>query len=286
MGVLRAALVTIYKKTGMEVPMRILRGLMVAAAMVCGTGAAHAQTATPQQIQGMIAAGQEQAALSALHAALQAHPDSGVAWYLTAEAQDAAGHEATARTALAKAEQFAPGLPFAQPGDVAQLQAHLNATATGAAPAAHGGSGASPVVFIIGAVVVFLLFRMLFRRRRVMGYQPGYGEAYPGRPGAPMPYGPGGVMPYGPGGGSGVGGSLMSGLAAGAGFAVGERVVDDIIGGGMGDRGIVDQPVPGIDPGQVPSWDDGLNGAPGWDNGGGTDDNLDNGGGFDPNNNW
>jgi len=77
--------------------------------------AAWAQTDTPRQIQALIADGDTGTALNQLHAILQAHPDSGPAWYLEAEAQDAAGNEAAARSALQHAEQIAPNLPFADP---------------------------------------------------------------------------------------------------------------------------------------------------------------------------
>jgi hypothetical protein len=225
---------------------------------------ADAQTnATPQQLQAMIASGQEQAALADLQAVLQAHPDSGVAWYLSAEAQDAAGNEQAARTALANAEHYAPGLPFAQPNEVAALQAHLNGTVV------HTGHGISPILVIVGMVVLFLVLRMLFRRRYVapMGYQGGYG-----------PVGPGGPFPYGgQGPGMGIGGSLLGGLAAGAGFAAGERIIDGMMGG----NNVID-PAFGSDTGPVADRDDGLTGSPDWDAG----DQNSNNDGFDPGNSW
>ncbi len=244
--------------------MKNMRILLLAALVFVWHGAARAQTAqTPDQIQALITSGQEQAALSALHAAVQAHPKSGVAWYLTAEAQDAAGNEAAAQAALTKAEQFAPGLPFANPDKVTQLQAHIAGGAPAPAPAGHG---VSPIVYIIGAVVIFLLVRMFLRRRVTPGFV--------GRPGfdAPMPYRQGPMTTYNEG--PGIGGSLLGGLAAGAGFAAGERIIDDVMGGGRA----VDEPMRGVEP-PPPGWDDGLNGNPGWD-----DDQ--NNGGFDQNDSW
>jgi hypothetical protein len=219
--------------------------------------AAHAQSASPQQIQAQIAQGQESQALSELGAVLQAHPDSGVAWYLTAEAQDAAGNVSAARGALAKAEQFAPGLPFANQSDVAALQAHVSG-------AHHGGIGwlLKLVAIVFGLV---LLVRFLFGGRRVARGAYGGGAYYPGTPGGG--YG----APYGPAGG-GLGSSLLGGLAAGAGFAAGERIIDDLAGGNR-DQGFIDNT-------QVPDRDDGLNGSPGWD------DPSNQGGNFDPDNTW
>ncbi len=241
-----------------------------------GAVPALAQSDTPQQLQTMIANGQAQTALGELQNITQAHPTSGVAWYLTAEAQDSLGNEAAARSALANAQRFAPGLPFANPSAVAQLQAHLSASP---APVQPVHSGISPgLIGIILLVIVFIGVRMFFRRRRFVqpyGNQGGFG---------PGGYGPGGPGPYpynqGPGMGSGIGGSLLGGLAAGAGFAAGERVLGDMFGGNNNNTGSnpVD-PAWGAQP--EPNRDDGLQGSPGWDSGSTPDDNN-----FDPGNGW
>jgi hypothetical protein len=262
---------------------------------VSGIFAHAAAASTPQQLQALIVSGHEKAALGELRDALRTHPHSGVAWYLVAEAQDASGNRIAARNALAKAEQYAPGLPFAQPNKVAALKAHL------AAPAARRGFGFSPFAIVIGALVIlFILVRLFLRSRRSMpppGFQSGYGAGSPGGPPG-SPYGAGGGMPYGAGVGmpaSGVGGSLVSGLAAGAGFAAGERVIEGLTGGGLTGGGLTGgsraespiDPGPASDP--VPDRDDGLTGSPNWDNGdsgAGGSDALDNGGEFDPDNNW
>ncbi len=260
---------------------RIAIAAAVALVLFGLSGPVWAQGVSPREIQQLIANGQEQAALADLRAVLQEHPQSGVAWYLTAEAQDASGNEAAAGAALAKAERYAPGLPFANPAEVTALQARING---GAAPVRH--RGVSPVLLgIIGFVFLFLILRMLFRPRGAV-IPPAYPAAY-----GPRGFGPGpGPYPYGPGGmgsglGSGLGGSLLGGLAAGAGFAAGERVIDGMFGNHNDplngnfpqDQNLGNQnfgnPIPGAD--------DGLQGNPGWDDGsGGQDDN------FDPNNGW
>jgi hypothetical protein len=270
---------TIYDAgSGLEFPMR---RLFLVLGLVFGTyGAAmlpaSAQSDTPQQLQAMIANGQARTALSELQSVVQAHPTSGVAWYLTAEAQDALGNESAARTALNNAQNYAPGLPFANQSDLAALQAHLN---NSPAPAQHR-SGISPgLLGIIVLVVLFVAFRM-FRRRRFV--QP-YGQAGYGQGGYGQGYGPGGPGPYpynqGPGMGSGIGGSILGGLAAGAGFVAGERLLGDVFGGNNNNNNPVDpawgnQPMPD-------NRDDGLQGSPGWDSGSTPDDNN-----FDPGNNW
>ena len=230
---------------------------------------AKAQDASPQQIQALIANGQQQTALADLQPALQAHPDSGVAWYLTAEAQDASGNEAAAGTALANAQHYAPGLPFARPADVAALQSRIDG---GAAPVPHR-SGFGFLGGVIFLVILFLALRMLFRRRQFM-QRPGYPPAYGAAPGQ-YPYGQGGPGFGGMGGG--LDGSLLGGLAAGAGFAAGERIIGDAFGNPL--NGNQDEQNFGNGAGASP--DDGLNGNPGWDAG-----SSDQGGNFDPGNNW
>jgi hypothetical protein len=244
--------------------------IMLMLAMACLWQAPACAQETPDQIQALIANGQPQAALAQLHTALQAHPESGVAWYLTAEAQDAAGNEAAASRALAQAEHFAPGLPFARASDVAALQAHLQSGGGGNVSTGHGGIG-MVTILIVCLVVVFVL-SWLFRRRRYQ--QPGFG-GFQGQA-------PNGGYPYGPGGGGmapGAGSSLLSGLAAGAGFAVGERVIDDM----MGNRGGMIDSAQAYDPNQVPDRDDGLLGSPGWDSGSPDPGNSDD---FDQGNSW
>jgi hypothetical protein len=264
--------------------------LLLAALVLAGQMPARAQTGpTPQQIQALIASGQERTALSQLNGILQVHPQSGPAWYLTAEAQDAAGNESAARAALAKADQYAPGLPFAQPDKVAALRAHLAAapamSGTAMSGTVAGGKGFSPAILVIvGLVVLFLVMRFFRRRRAVMPYGNGYGAGYPGGQGPYPQYPPGGGGGYGMAG-SGIGGALLGGLAAGAGLAAGERIIDGLTGNQVGGERTV---APGnVDPGNIgpapaPDWDDGLSGSPGWDNGSPPDDSGD----IDQNSGW
>ena len=223
----------------------------------------HAQT--PRDIQTMIAAGQETQAVQALNNVLQQHPESGVAWYLLAKAQDAQGNEAAAGQALAKAEQLAPGLPFANQQDAAALQARV------AGPMRSSGNAHLGIFIIGGLILLFMFLRVMAGHRR--GYAaPGYGTPGFGAPGAPY-----GAPYYGPGGGGGLGSTLLGGLAAGAGFAAGERIIDGMMGGqGQGWGG--GDPFGGSQ-GPVSGADDGLQGNPGWDNsgGGGLSDDGNNG---------
>jgi hypothetical protein len=254
----------------MRVKIFVRTGLVIALALMGGLSAFAQSALSPQQLQIMIANGQENAALNDLQQVLQAHPKSGVAWYLVAEAQDALGHEAQARDALARAQTFAPGLPFAQADKVAALQAHL------AAPAAQIGFHLTPGLVIGALLILFLGLRFLSHRRSLpAGYQGGYAAGFGGRPYGP--FGPGGAS-YGPGMGGGLGSSLLGGLAAGAGFAAGERIIDGFIdpARAQGDMGGQMN-----DPGQISTRDDGLMGSPGWD-----DNSNNSGGGFDSGGGW
>jgi len=241
-----------------------MRGLWAAPFLLTGVlllcSPALAQTApdapSPSQIQGMIAAGQETQAIQTLQNVLAAHPKSGVAWYLLAQAYDAQNDEADAGTALNMAVRSNPGLPFADQQEVAALRARINA----AQPQSSRGGGHTTLLVIGGFLLLMIVLHFLPGRDRAAR---NYGYTQPPPPPGTPPYGFG----YGPPTGGGMGSALMGGLAAGAGFAAGERIID-----GMTDqRGTDPQTSPD------PSRDDGLIGNPGWD-GSGTpsDDDLSN----------
>lgn len=227
---------------------------------------------SPRQIQSMIDNGQTSQAIQHLNGVLSQHPDSGTAWFLMAEAEDANGHESTAAHALAKANQYAPGLPFANPQRVAALQAHINGELASSSEVPRHSGGISPALLVIGGLILlFVLLRLFSGVRRQQIYRP-----YPGNPNSPYGYPPNGPNPYGPTGyggmGGGFGSSIISGLAAGAGFAAGERIVDGMMGGNDAQA---------MQPQQdfTPDRDDGLLGNPGWDDSNNFDDGLNN-------NNW
>lgn len=231
---------------------------------------------TPRQIQTMIDTGEGGQAIKALKGVLAEHPESGVAWFLMAEAQDAKGQEPAAAQALAKADQYAPGLPFADAQKAQALRTHIN-NGMKAASAHHSSGGISIVLMVIVALIaLFVVLRMVAgwgRRRQPMN------PPYPVSPTTPYGanYGPNGQSPYGPGpnpapggsgfGGGGLGSSIVTGLAAGAGFAAGERVVDGLMGGHEAQAA---PPQTGQDS-SFGAQDDGLSGDPGW---GGSDDDI------------
>lgn len=226
---------------------------------------AQEQSLTPKQIQTMIVTGENAQAVQALKGVLAQHPDSGMAWYLMAEAQDAKGSEAAAAQALAKADEYSPGLPFADPQKANALRAHIN-NGLAAAGGHHSGGVSIVLLVIVALVALFVLLRMVsgWGRRGPMN------PPYPGNPNTPYSgYGPNGSYPYGPGGGTGggFGSSIIAGLAAGAGFAAGERLIDGMMGGN--DAQAAQPPAQQDFP--VGPQDDGLQGDPSW---GGGDDNF------------
>ncbi len=211
------------------IPLALVGGFLLAPVLP-----AFAQDQTPRQIQTLIDNGQGGQAAQALKGVLQQHPDSGTAWYLMAEAQDARGNEGAAAQALAKADQYAPGLPFADPQKAAALRAHIDG-GLAASGTNHSRGGHSPVLLVIGGLILLFILLRLFSGIRRRAMNPGY-RPYPGGPNAPYDaYGPNGPNPYGPAGygptGGGLGSSIVTGLAAGAGFAAGERIVDGLMGG-------------------------------------------------------
>lgn len=81
-----------------------------------------ADMVTPMQVQGYIAHADPAKALKDLAPILKADPHSAKAWYLQAEALDALGRDADAKTALSTAEHLSPGMPFANPKDLKGLE--------------------------------------------------------------------------------------------------------------------------------------------------------------------
>lgn len=230
---------------------------------VVSSAAAQEQPPSPHQVQSMIAAGQTGQALQDLKAVLAQHPQSGIAWYLAAEAQDASGNEAAAAQALAKADQYAPGLPFANAQAVQALRTHIN-NGLESSGEHHATGGVSIVLLVIVALIaLFVLLRMVagWGRRAPMN------TPYPSNPNMPFSGGYGAGGPFAGGGmGGGLGSSIITGLAAGAGFAAGERVIDGLMGGNQA------QAAPDFGQQNFPGpQDDGLSGDPGWGSG---DDGL------------
>jgi uncharacterized protein len=156
---------------------------------------------------------------------LRAYPDSARAHYVMAQILAAEGRTAEARNYFAEAERLKPGLPFANSQSVANLERRINGAAR--VPAAQPGTNQAFHWWwlLAGAVLLFILLRVLRARRPSLS---GYSGSGMGSGGAgPMP----GMPSAGYSGwGGGLLGSVLAGLGFGAGAAAGEQMVDRFLG--------------------------------------------------------
>jgi uncharacterized protein len=256
---------------------RLLVAATLAAAVTFGIAATSVAFAdsdpTMDQIYTAAAAGHLDQAQQMITQVLADHPTSAKAHYVQAELYAREGKTALGRAELGTAEQLKPGLPFASPRAVQELQAQLGvrggANGIRTAPAAPRFPWGT--VLILAAVVGILL--MVFRRRNSYVQYPAAG---PGVGGAPGTYGPGGYGPAPMGGGgvgSGIAGGLASGLAVGAGVVAGEELAHHFLDGGRG-GGVIPPAEAGEsgNNGDMGGSDFGVNDpGSGWDDGGGSD---------------
>jgi len=236
---------------------------LVAGAMLAFLGNAMAQTEpTLSQVYTTAQAGKLDEAQLMVQQVLIGHPKSAKAHFVRAELYARQGDLPKARDALAAAEQYAPGLPFAKPDAVQALRTQLAAKApalaghppvAGYAPtvaAAPASSGwVLPLLLAAGAIVAGYF---IFRRRVPATMVPQ--AAYPGMQGGlngPQTFGMGnaaggaGTMApgytqypaqagYPPQAGSGMGGRIMggvaTGLAVGAGVMAAEAIGRNLMG--------------------------------------------------------
>ncbi len=203
---------------------------------------------TPHQIYQAAEAGQLGQAEQMLSRVLADHPRSGQAHWVAAEIYARAGDFPRARAELATAETLEPGLPFVtNRAAIGELEAQLSqGRAVRRVPYAPYGERRStfPWGLLLVGLSIAVIIGSIARRRRMLasGYSQYPGQPYPGQPypGQPMGMPPGGVVPpmggppygYGAGPGSGLMGSLGTGLAVGAGVAAGEALVGRMLGGG------------------------------------------------------
>ena len=260
-----------------------------ASAVLLTSNLALAEATLPQVSQA-IQSGQLAKADAMMKEVLQNHPNSAKAHYIAAELYVKEGKLDAARSAFVRADNLAPGLPFAQAESVQKLQAQLR---TGAV-AASANTGAdsilsSPLFWILIAILIAgVVFFMKNRNRPTpaQGYNAPTPNGQPGAPGAPGT--PGAYPPGYPGApaagmGSGLMGSLATGAALGAGMVAGQALANHFAGGGNhanpgngnNDFNQVGGPVPdapnfGVQ--DVSSWDDG--GSSSWDDGGDFMDNV------------
>ena len=256
-----------------------------AAAILLTSNMVFAEATLPE-VYKAVQSGQMAKADAMMKEVLQNHPNSAKAHYVAAELYLKEGKLEVARNHFIKAQNLAPGLPFAQAESVQKLQVQLSSGAGGSVAGSSPSSIFSNPIFwgLIAILVVGVIIVM--RRRKAQAVQvynapsAGYPGA-PGTPGGPTPY-PGGPASY-PGApaaggmGSGLMGSLATGAALGAGMYAGQALASSLMSGhdsghqntnpNMNQVGGPASLDPNFGVRDASSWDDG--GASSWDDSGG-----------------
>ncbi len=253
--------------------------------MVLAAGApALAAEPTLNQVYQTVQAGRLDQAQGMMAEVLRTHPNSAKAHYVEAEILAKQGHYAEAQGELNRAEQLAPGLPFASATSVQELRGVI-ATAGGRqaptvthvqpAPIAPAVPQSSfPWGLLLIALVGGLIVFVIVRARRTAAMVPYGGAAGPAPYGSGMgtpSYGAPPVAPVGGGIGSGIVGGLVTGAAVGAGMVAGEALAHNLMEG----HGSSHEAARGDSP-VVPANDDmggqdfGVSDAGSWDDGGGS----------------
>ena len=252
-----------------------------AAAVLLTSNAAFAEATLPEVYQA-VQSGQMAKADAMMKEVLQNHPNSAKAHYVASELYLKEGKLEAARNHFIKAQNLAPGLPFAQPESVQKLQMQLAGTQV--APAATQTSIFSNPLFwgLIAILVIGVMIVMKRRKAEAVQVYNAPSAGYPGTPGGPAGY-PGGPGAPAGGMGSGLMGSLATGAALGAGMYAGQSLASNLMGGRDGGHSNADHNAnsnmnqvggpTSLDPNfgvrDASSWDDG--GASSWDDSGGGD---------------
>jgi hypothetical protein len=243
---------------------------------------------TLNQVYEAVHAGRLNQAQGMMAEVLRDHPNSARAHYVEAEVLARQGRHGEAQGELNRAEQLAPGLPFASPTSVQELRGVI---ATGGAretpivtrvqPAIAPATRESSfpwgllLIALAGGLIIYAIVRA--RRNAAMVPYSGAagGGAYGGAgvPGTPPMASPGGGI------GSGIVGGLVTGAALGAGMVAGEALAHDLMGshGSGQDASRANTPAPLAD-NDLGGQNFGISDAGSWDDGGGS---LGGGGGDD-----
>lgn len=162
---------------------------------------------------------------------LRDHPDSAKAHYVMADLLAASGQRALAADHLATARRLAPGLPFAKPESVHELERRLGTTAESNGATASRqqslsfGWGSGVALALALALIAFVL------RRRPMpaASTPPSSSALSPASSVPATNGASAAAPASSSG-SGLGSAVATGLAAGAGMVAGEALAQRLLG--------------------------------------------------------
>jgi tetratricopeptide (TPR) repeat protein len=255
---------------------------VLAAAVLLTSGVAFAEATLPEVYQA-VQSGQMAKADVMMKEVLQNHPNSAKAHYVAAELYLKEGKLEVARNHFIKAQNLAPGLPFAQAESVQKLQVQLASGAGGSVAGSSSSSIFSNPLFwgLIAILVVGIIMVMKRRKAEAVQVYNAPSAGYPGTPGGPAGYPGGPGYPGAPAGGMGSGlmGSLATGAALGAGMYAGQALASNLMGGhdsGHSNANSNLNQVGGpasLDPNfgvqDASSWDDG--GSSSWDDSGGGD---------------
>ena len=246
--------------------------------LAIGTPALAAEP-TLNQVYEAVHAGRLNQAHGMMTEVLRDHPNSAKAHYVEAEILAKEGRYGEAHGELNRAEQLAPGLPFAAPASVQELRGLIASAGArqapivggvqrAIAPAAHESSFPWGLLLIVlaGGVIVYAIVRA--RRNAAVPYSgAASGGAAASGTGVPAAQP---VAPAGGGIGSGIVGGLVTGAALGAGVVAGEALARDLMGGHGSGRDL-----PRGDTAATPADNDlggqdfGISDAGSWDDGGG-----------------
>ena len=198
------------------------------------------------QVYDSVRNGHLEQAQRMINQVLHDHPKSAKAHYVAAEVSAASGNLVQARQELRLAQELAPGLPFATPESLRELEGKLSRTPVvhtpSVRPTAAGFPSSVLVVVVIGIGVVLAV---VFMRRREQ--EPTNNYARPSEVGPPSATGspatavgsPATAAPAGApsvtGIGSSIAGDLAGGLAAGAGVVAGEEIARHLLNSGERD---------------------------------------------------
>ena len=136
-----------------------------ASALLLTSNLAFAEATLPEVYQA-VQAGQMAKADAMMKEVLQNHPNSAKAHYVAAELYLKEGKVEVARNHFIKAQNLAPGLPFAQPESVQKLQMQLAGTQV--APVASSSSSSifsNPLFWGLIAILVVGIIIVMKRRK-------------------------------------------------------------------------------------------------------------------------
>lgn len=202
-----------------------LRGLAVCMVAAVLSGAAFA-TRVPSlhEVYQAVAAGRYAQAQAMMDQVLKAHPASAKAHYVEAELLAKQGQYRKSETELATAEHLNPGLPFSTPNSVAELKARLRSSH---GPQPITGGGAFPWGLVMLGVGTLILIGLVMRALAVRSAATAYG--FSPQPGAGN--GAAGAGAIASPAGGGLGSSLATGVAVGAGLVAGEALAHHFLDG-------------------------------------------------------